>query len=138
LKFAIVRVLLTTGLGWIFAFYVPAWLGLHTSWGTAGLTLSAGLAGWVEFYLLRRHLNHQIGETGLALKYQLQLWLAALIGAGAGFALKILFGEQFFILRAAVSLGGYGVVYFLICHWLKIEHVKPILDKVLRRFRKPF
>ena len=31
----------------------------------AGLTASAGVAGWVEFALLRSALNRRIGVTGL-------------------------------------------------------------------------
>jgi len=56
LRFALIRIALTVSLGWVFALYVPRWLGLHPNWGIAGLTASAGIAGWVEFVLLRRGL----------------------------------------------------------------------------------
>ena len=38
--------------------------GIDPKWGAAGLTASAGVAGWVEFLLLRRGLNRRIGRTG--------------------------------------------------------------------------
>jgi hypothetical protein len=50
-------VTLTTALGYLCAFPLPAWLGINPIWGTAGLTASAGVAGWVEMLLLRRTLN---------------------------------------------------------------------------------
>ena len=47
------------------------------SWGAAGLTASAGVAGWIEFALLRASLNRRIGRTGLAASYVSRLWFAA-------------------------------------------------------------
>src|SRR5262249_9938956 len=57
LRYAVVRVLLTTGLGYVAAIWLPRWVGIEQRWGVAGLTASAGIAGWVEFTLLRRGLN---------------------------------------------------------------------------------
>jgi putative peptidoglycan lipid II flippase len=53
LRYAIVRVVLTTILGFLFAIPLPKALGIDLSWGAAGLTASAGIAGWVEMLLLR-------------------------------------------------------------------------------------
>ena len=57
LRFAVLRVALTIGLGYLFALPLPRALGVEPRWGAAGLTASAGIAGWVEFLLLRRALN---------------------------------------------------------------------------------
>ncbi|MEP7000868.1 MAG: murein biosynthesis integral membrane protein MurJ, partial [bacterium] len=65
LWFALVRVSLTAILGYLFAFPLPRLLGLPTWTGAAGLTASAGIAGWVEFYLLRRAITSRIGVTSL-------------------------------------------------------------------------
>src|SRR5439155_23702270 len=67
LRYAIVRVILTTGLGYLCALPLPKLLGVDPKWGVAGLTASAGIAGWIEFALLRRTLNRRIGHTGLDL-----------------------------------------------------------------------
>src|SRR5206468_3358182 len=74
LRYAIVRVVLTTVLGYLFAIPLPQWLGLEPLWGSAGLTASAGMAGWVEMLLLRRTLNARIGRTGLPADYVIKLW----------------------------------------------------------------
>src|SRR4029450_5155731 len=52
LWFAVIRVLLTTVLGYIFAITLPPVLGLDPKWGVAGLTAFAGSAGWVGDPLL--------------------------------------------------------------------------------------
>ena len=41
----------------LFALPLPRLLGIEPRWGAAGLTASAGIAGWVEFALLRRGLR---------------------------------------------------------------------------------
>ncbi|PYR35301.1 MAG: hypothetical protein DMF93_22005, partial [Acidobacteria bacterium] len=53
LRYAILRVVLTTVLGYICALPIPRALGLPSMWGAAGLTASAGVAGWVEMLMLR-------------------------------------------------------------------------------------
>ena len=65
LRFGVVRVALTIALGFLFAIPLPRLLGLDPRWGVAGLTASAGLAGWVEFILLRRTLDRRLGPTGV-------------------------------------------------------------------------
>ena len=62
----LLRVALTIGLGYLLRPAAPAARsGIDPRWGAAGLTASAGIAGWVEFLLLRRALNRRIGPTGL-------------------------------------------------------------------------
>jgi hypothetical protein len=81
LKFAVLRVALTLALGYVCALPLPRLLGLDHRWGTAGLTLSAGIAGWLEFVLLRRALHRQIGVVPFAGRRVARLWLVALIAA---------------------------------------------------------
>jgi len=82
LRFALARVTLATVLGYVFAIHVPGLLGIAPQWGAAALTLSSGLAGWLEFTLLRSRLNSRIGRTGLSSRYVLTLWAVALASGG--------------------------------------------------------
>jgi putative peptidoglycan lipid II flippase len=113
LKFAVVRVLLTTGLGVVAALRLPAWLHLAPRWGAAGLTASAGVAGWLEFLLLRRSLDRKIGTTRLPPGYLLRLWTGALLALGAARAvLLLLAGSQLGpIATALLVLLPFGVTY---------------------------
>jgi len=132
LRYAIVRVALTTVLGYLFALPLPVALHINPKWGVAGLTASAGIAGWVEFALLRRTLNRRIGKTGLAGSYVIKLWLAALVAAGIGWDLKLMVGNLHPIPMAAVVLGGYGVSYFAITSALGISTSQAIVGRLFR------
>jgi putative peptidoglycan lipid II flippase len=131
LRFAVLRVSLTIALGYLFAFPLPRWLGVDPRWGAAGLTASAGLAGWLEFLLLRRALNRRIGETGLPVALAARLWGAALLAAGAAWGLRLAVGTLHPIPLAVVVLTGFGGVYFLVTDRLAI----PEAGAILRRLR---
>jgi putative peptidoglycan lipid II flippase len=135
LKFAFIRVILTSILGYFFAFPLPRLLGINESFGTAGLTASAGMAGWIEFYLLRSALNKKIGVTGLKISYQLKLWAAAVLSGLVAVLIhhKIHMGT---IIQALIVLGIYGIIFFLITYFLNIEESKNMINKLVKRFTK--
>jgi putative peptidoglycan lipid II flippase len=130
LRYAIIRVVLTTGLGYLFAFPLPRWLGIAPAWGTAGLTASAGIAGWVEMLLLRSSLNARIGTTGLPFGYVASLWMAALAGAAVGWAVKLTFFPPSPILDAVLVLGPYGLVYFGITITMRVPEAASIAARL--------
>ena len=132
LRYAIIRVTLTTILGYLFALPLPRLLGIDPKWGVAGLTASAGVAGWIEFALLRRSLNRRIGPTGLAASYVTKLWIAALVSAGIGWTFKLLLGELHPIPLAAIVLGGYGAAYFGMTYILGIAEAKAVVSRATR------
>ncbi len=139
LRFAVIRVILTTVLGLLCAFELPGWLGIDEKWGVAGLTASAGIAGWVEFALLRRALNQQIGKTGVPADFTAKLWSIALLGAGVGYFMKMAlgtFGTAHPILLAEVVVPLYGAIYFGGGVLAGIPESIATLDAFLRRFRR--
>jgi putative peptidoglycan lipid II flippase len=132
LRFASLRVALTIGLGYLCAIPLPPLLGLDPKWGAAGLTASAGVAGWIEFALLRRTLNRRIGRTGLPLVYVAKLWLAAALGAGVGWAIKLVVGAYHPVFVAALVLLPYGFTYFAVAAALKVPEVNAVFRRALR------
>ncbi|HXI23373.1 MAG TPA: murein biosynthesis integral membrane protein MurJ [Pyrinomonadaceae bacterium] len=135
LKFAVVRVALTTGLGYLCAIPLPPLLGLAPKWGAAGLTASAGVAGWVEFVLLRRSLNKRIGRTGLRFDFVVKLWSGALAGAAIGWALKLIIGHRHPIIVAALVLVPYGLCYFGVTALLRVDESNQVFRRALRIVR---
>ena len=111
LRYAIVRVILTTALGYMCAIPLPRWLGIDPLWGTAGLTASAGVAGWVEMILLRRTLNARIGRTGLSAGHVARLWVSAGLGAGIAWGVKLAMPALHPVLLAIAILAPFGLVY---------------------------
>jgi putative peptidoglycan lipid II flippase len=135
LRFAMMRVAITTVLGLLFALPLPKLLGIDPRWGGAGLTASAGVAGWCEFMLLRSRLNARIGTTGIALRYTLTLWAAAAVAVAVGWAMRFVpVGGQGLIHRAIMGvlvLGTFGIVYLAATVILRV----PEATTALRRLR---
>ncbi len=127
LRFAVVRVLLTAAFGWFAALRLPGLLVIGPEWGAAGLTMSAGVAGWVEFVLLRRGLGARIGATGLPAGLLPRLWLAAALGAGAGWMALRFLGAWHPVPAAVVILGGYGVTYLLAARLFGVQEARDLL-----------
>ncbi len=134
LKFAIVRVILTTVLGYFCSIYIPPMLGIETQWGAVGLTLTAGIAGWVEFLLLRRSLNQKIGKTGLPVSFTAKLWAAAAIGAAIGWAIKLSIGASLppLVVTALVTIP-YGITYFLMASLFRVKEARAVISQFSRR-----
>src|SRR5205085_8720434 len=136
LIFATIRVFLTTVLGYLFAIPLPRLLGIPQQWGAAGLTSSAGIAGWVEFYLLRRTLNRRIGHTGLPASYLLKLWAGATIGAGLGWAIKLAIGARNPFITAGLVLIPYGLTYFAVTTLLGLSEAGNLIGRFTRAVGK--
>jgi putative peptidoglycan lipid II flippase len=136
LIYAVIRVALSGILGYFFSIHLPGLLGLDSKLGVAGLTSSAGIAGWIEFILLRRSLNQRIGKTGLSISYSAKLWAGALLSAAVGWALKLAVGGWHPIPLAAVVLGGYGTCYFGITHLLGVPQAQIIIGRIIRRLHR--
>jgi len=129
LRFAIVRVVLTTVLGYLCAIPLPPRLGIDTHWGVAGLTISAGISSWVEFTLLRRTLNRRIGRTGLPFNYLARLWAAALLAAAIGLGVRYAAGHHSPVLMAIVVLGLYGIAYFGLTFAMGLEESRALFRR---------
>jgi len=146
LRYAIVRVTLTTVLGYFFALVLPQLLGIDRRLGVAGLTMSAGLAGWVEFYFLRRALDSRIGRTRLVGSRMARLWGAAIVSATIPWVYKLFVdrGEPLISIHstavqsktlAFLLLAAYGLSYLAITAAFKIPEASNVVDRGLRVMR---
>jgi putative peptidoglycan lipid II flippase len=112
LRFAMIRVALTTVLGYLSAIPLPHWIGVDPKWGVAGLTASAGISGWIEFLLLRRGLAARIGRDSTGAGYLMRLWGAAVLGAAVAWGIRMEVGGRFHpVVMAVITLVPYGVIY---------------------------
>ena len=94
------------------ALWLPGLLRIPARWGAAGLTVSAGIAGWIEFLLLRRSLDRRIGVTRFPSGEAFRLWGAALLAAAGGWGILLLLGDRFGpIATALLVLLPFGAVY---------------------------
>ena len=133
LRYAVVRVTLTILFGYLAAIPLPPLLGIDPKWGVAGLTASAGVAGWLEFLLLRRSMNRRIGHTRLPLSFTLRLWGAAALGAGVAWGIKWALGSLHPLIIAVFVLGPYGLVYLAMLLLLGVPEAHGALGRAKRR-----
>ena len=133
LRFAMIRVVLTTGLGYLFAIPLPKALGHRSAMGrcrpdrvrrnrrVGRVRPAAALA------------NRRIGMTGLPVRLTARLWTSAAIAAAVGWGVKLAIGTRGPIAGAVLILGAYGVVYFTLTYAFGIPECVRLLNRVLRR-----
>ena len=112
LRCAVARVTTGVTLGVTAAWGLPALFGVSAHWGTAGLTLGSGIAGWVEFSLLRRSLGRQVGAIATDWPRLVRLWAAAVLAAAAGWLVLASIDRGWIVDLAALGL--YGLLYIVL------------------------
>jgi putative peptidoglycan lipid II flippase len=117
---ALMRVALSSALGYAAAVLLPPWLGIDLKWGAAGLGAAAGITGWFELALLRSSLRGRIGHTGLGVSYAGRLWIAAIAAAALGVGIKVMLPPLDPLVRAAVILPAFGAVFITAAFVLRI------------------
>jgi len=136
LKFAMLRVALTLGLGYVAALLLPGWLGISPKWGVAGLTASAGIAGWLEFWLLRRSMNRRIGATGVPLGRIAVLWLSALAAALPAYGVKLAMGVGHPVYLALISLPLFAFAYLFFTSRARVPEAAEFRERISRVLRR--
>jgi len=121
LKFAIIRVALTTILGYLCSRQLPPLLGVDLKWGAAGLTASAGVSGWIEFLLLRHALSKRIGPAHVGIPWMARLWVSAIVAAAVAWAIKLHWPIHDPRLAAVATLIPYGAIYLLLADPRKLR-----------------
>lgn len=131
LNFAVARVTLAGVLGWFSALMLPPVFGVHPMYGAAGLALSAGFAGWVEFFFLRRKLEKRIGDTRLKTGSLKPLWASAIVAGATALAVKIPFREEGLSVfsGSVLALTVYGSAYLVMTSRLGVEEAKEFTDR---------
>jgi len=134
LRCALVRVGLTLVLSYACAISLPPLIGVERRWGVAGLTVSAGVAAWVEFALLRRNLNRRLGWTGVDRGYLARLWMMALTAAAAAVSVKYAVHARPRLTAMAV-IPVYGAVYLGFAYWTGVPELQRLMASTLTRLR---
>ncbi len=130
LRFALVRVLLAASVGYALSQYLPGLLAVEARWGIAGLTLASGLAGIVEFLLLRRAVWRGLGRIVLDTAYWFYLWLAAGLAALVAVEIEWLLPVLPPIPRAFIVLGSYGLLYLGSVTYLGLPEGRVLLKRL--------
>jgi hypothetical protein len=90
----------------------------------------------LEFLLLRATLNDRIGKTGLPRLFVAQLWLSAIAGAAAAWALKLTLPTSNPIVVAGAVLIPYGLVYIGLTLVTGVPEARLALARITSRIRR--
>jgi putative peptidoglycan lipid II flippase len=133
LVFATARVVLGLALGWFAALELPRLVAVDAKWGAAFLTAASGVAGWIEFLLLRRSLCARIGSARLAPSHLASLWAAAATGAALAWIARLSLAPGLHpALQAAIVLVPYGAGYFAVTALAGIGEARALLSRLAR------
>lgn len=132
LNFALLRVTLTTTLGYFCGLKLPALVGFELKWGALGLTASAGASGWIEFLLLRNGIDRRIGKTRLEFKFMLKVWIVAIFAGSIARLLLWTVGNSHPFVFGVVILGVYVLIYMGITALMGIEQSKRMFQRALK------
>ena len=154
LRFAMLRVTLTAVLGLLFAFPLRPYIidlivMLHmplpnlpegpSLLGVIGLTASAGMAGWIEFAMLRRALARRIGSVKLAPSFLGRLWISGMAAAVAGITCHLYLAPLItphlpfrHISEAILVAGAFGVAYFGAAIAMGVDEARATLRRLAR------
>lgn len=133
LRCAIARVAMSVAVGATLAIHGPRMVGLDPRWGVAGITIGAGLAGWLEFGLLRRALTARIGAVDLAIRTRAVLWGAALLAAGVAWGARVVNAEAPMLVRTGLVFSLYGMTYWLVTWRAGVPEAVALRTRIFRR-----
>jgi len=129
-KYALARVTLAAAAGYLLMFRFDTLSVDGRFLGPLGLSLAAGLAAWVEWVLLRRHLRRLIGHVTIPGGVLIRMLFAAAVAAALGRVLDAFLPAMDPIVEAAIVLPVFGILYLALALLLGL----PEAGRLLRRF----
>jgi putative peptidoglycan lipid II flippase len=123
---------------------LPAIPNAEMMMGGVGLTASAGIAGWIEFLLLRGAMVRRVGPVKVERSYLLRLWLSAGLAAViarvfARYALPQVISHLpvlSHVIGGALVAGIFGVIYFTSGLMLGVPEARATLGRVIPQLRR--
>ncbi len=101
--------------------------------GSMGIALASGVGAWMELYQLRRALRRRLPDFDLPWREDLRMVLLALAATVPGALAWWLLPPLPPLLKAAVVLGVYGLVYLLAARLAGVEEVEAFVGGLRRR-----
>ncbi len=101
--------------------------------GPVGLTGAAGVAAWLEWWLLRRRLARAVGDVSPPMGDVARMAAAAIVAAGVGRGLLWVLPDLGSIGTALVVLGAYGGVYLGLARLFGLQEGRAFVERFRRR-----
>lgn len=123
-RFAVLRVCLAAVIGAALATQVPQRFGLATQLGVGFLTAGSGMAGLLEYHLLRGHVEALVGRVALPAMLLPKLWLSGALAALAGMLLSRYVAGFAPMLEGVLVLGSFGGTYVIFTRLLSVHRAR--------------
>lgn len=155
LRFAMLRVTVGAAVGFLVAvplrpYLIAAMQMLHVpipnvSGGTKplaaiALTAASGIAGWIEYSLLRRGIQKRIGAIPSASGFQMKLWLSAIVAGVVAVVCDRLFVHALAthlpltrVIEAGLAAMIFGVIYLGVAFLFGVDEVRGFIGRFVRR-----
>jgi putative peptidoglycan lipid II flippase len=101
--------------------------------GAVGLALGAGLAAWIELFLLRRALAPRIGVVSLGPALWWRMIGASAAAVVVAWGIRLLLPGLHPIVTGLLVLGGFGVTYFGVALALDLHEARLVGNRLRRR-----
>ncbi|MBN1240707.1 MAG: murein biosynthesis integral membrane protein MurJ [Gammaproteobacteria bacterium] len=101
--------------------------------GPVGLALGAAVGAWVEWALLRRRLDAELGRVGIGAGIAARTAAASLIAAGGGLAARAATSNVDPLPAALAVAAVFGVIYVPVARLLGLSEAQVFIDSVRRR-----
>jgi putative peptidoglycan lipid II flippase len=139
-RFALIRVGIGAPMCYALARIVPGLFHVDPQWGSAGITLASGFAGWIEYLCLKRSFEKRTGagKTGIPSSVLKKLFPAAVIAGASACAVKYAAAGHLHIhplISGAVILSIYGCAYFILTYMMNVNESRVIIRRILRMLR---
>jgi putative peptidoglycan lipid II flippase len=121
-------------LGIVGAFQAPRWLDVDPRWGVAFLALGSALAGWIEWYLLRRAVRQRIGLAGAGAALW-KLWSASGVAGLAAWVTGSLVSADRHLVRGVAVAGVFALMYGVATLMLQVPAAVSLASQL--RLKRP-
>jgi putative peptidoglycan lipid II flippase len=108
-------------------------VGPTLSLGAVGLGIGASIAGWIEWWILRRSLSRSVGHVGAGSPALIRMFAAAAIAMVAGRGIAMFTPEMSPMLRSLVVLAPAGLLYLAIAYAMGLPQARQMVRRVIRR-----
>jgi len=135
LRCSIFRVVTSTAGALIFALYLPRIVAMPEAVQTAGITFASGLAGLLEYFLLRHAIKKFIPFHSMRWSYVGKLLFSAAFSGlfGALIYRFLLPFDLHDLVSAGLAIGVFGITYGGLCLILRVEEAHVMINKARRR-----
>jgi putative peptidoglycan lipid II flippase len=135
-RYALLRLGLTGVFGFLVVFGLRGPMGWNVTTTAAILLTSNGVAGWLEFLLIKRALVQRVGALKTGGAYLWRSWAAALLAGVGARGLKLVLPAAPPWLAGGLVLAAFMGLYLGCSLLAGSEEARAVVSKILRRVRR--